>query len=233
MERKNTMSDYENSNSTNMNNETNYNSQMPPGNNYNVPPQQPPYYSTNYVQQPQVEQKASVGFAILSFLIPIAGLIIFLTQKSKKPKTAKVSGICALVSFILNIIISIIVIIITTISVTGTIAGTTYGFAEYLDDYSSSYSDNSYADDTLDYEDDNSAMDFVNEISVGDTYHLTVSDIPTGYTEDDLVWTSSDESIATVDELGNITGVAEGSVSIEVESSDGQYYDFYIIYVNE
>lgn len=30
-----------------------------------------------------------------------------------------------------------------------------------------------------------------------------------------------------------ITGVAEGSVSIEVESSDGQYYDFYIIYVNE
>ena len=29
------------------------------------------------------------------------------------------------------------------------------------------------------------------------------------------------------------TGVAEGSVSIEVESSDGQYYDFYIIYVNE
>ena len=24
-----------------------------------------------------------------------------------------------------------------------------------------------------------------------------------------------------------------GSVSIEVESSDGQYYDFYIIYVNE
>ena len=149
--------------------------------------------------------------------------------KNKRPKTAKVSGICALVSFILNIIISIIVIIITTISVTGT----TYGFAEYLDDYSSSYSDNSYADDTLDYEDDNSAMDFVNEISVGDTYHLTVSDIPTGYTEDDLVWTSSDESIATVDEQGNITGVAEGSVSIEVESSDGQYYDFYIIYVNE
>ena len=217
-----------------VNDEQNYNSQQTQyGNEYNVPPQPQQYYQTNYPPQPPVEQKASVGFAILSFLIPLAGLIIFLTQKNKRPKTAKVSGICALVSFILNIIISIIVIIITTISVTGTIAGTTYGFAEYLDDYSSSYSDNSYADDTLDYEDDNSAIDFVNEISVGDTYHLTVSDIPTGYTEDDLVWTSSDESIATVDEQGNITGVAEGSVSIEVESSDGQYYDFYIIYVNE
>ena len=221
------MNDY---NNQPVNDEQNYNSQQTQyGNEYNVPPQPQQYYQTNYPPQPPVEQKASVGFAILSFLIPLAGLIIFLTQKSKRPKTAKVSGICALVSFILNIIISVIVIIITTISVTGT----TYGFAEYLDDYSSSYSDNSYADDALNYEDDNSAMDFVNEISVGDTYHLTVSDIPTGYTEEDLLYTSSDENIATVDEQGNITGVAEGSVSIEVESSDGRYYDFYIIYVNE
>lgn len=51
----------------------------------------------------QVEEKASVGFAILSFLIPIAGLIIFLVEKDKRPKTAKVSGICALVSFIISL----------------------------------------------------------------------------------------------------------------------------------
>lgn len=51
------------------------------------------------------EEKASVGLAILSFIIPIAGLIIFLSYRKKRPKTAKVSGICALVSFILGIVI--------------------------------------------------------------------------------------------------------------------------------
>ncbi|MCD7873296.1 MAG: DUF5067 domain-containing protein [Clostridiales bacterium] len=43
--------------------------------------------------------------AILSFIIPLAGLIIFLVDKDKKPKTAKASGICALVSFLINIIL--------------------------------------------------------------------------------------------------------------------------------
>ena len=51
----------------------------------------------------KTEEKASVGLAILSFLIPLAGLIIFLVEKDKRPKTAKVSGICALVSFIISL----------------------------------------------------------------------------------------------------------------------------------
>lgn len=55
------------------------------------------------------DEKANVGLAILSFFIPLAGLIVFLTKKDKEPKTAKVSGICALVSFILNIIMIIAV----------------------------------------------------------------------------------------------------------------------------
>jgi hypothetical protein len=77
-------------------------------NNYQQPyNQQAPNQPVYPPYQPPQEQKASVGFAILSFLIPLAGLIIFLTQKDKRPKTAKTSGICALVSFILNIIIII------------------------------------------------------------------------------------------------------------------------------
>lgn len=68
---------------------------------------QPQYY--NQVPNPGApmapqEEKASVGLAILSFIIPIAGLIIFLSYRKKRPKTAKVSGICALVSFILGIV---------------------------------------------------------------------------------------------------------------------------------
>lgn len=82
---------------------------------YQAPPQQAYYAPQNGAQVPPygmpqqpVEQKASVGLAILSFFIPIAGLIIFLTKKNDRPKTAKVSGICALVSFILNIVIGVI-----------------------------------------------------------------------------------------------------------------------------
>lgn len=74
---------------------------------YSQPNPQEQYQNPNYNYQypmPPVEQKANVGLAILSFLIPIAGLIIFLVEKDKKPKTAKASGICALISFIINII---------------------------------------------------------------------------------------------------------------------------------
>lgn len=93
--------------------------QAPQGNynqpGYQAPPQQAYYAPQNGAQMPPygmpqqpIEEKASVGFAILSFFIPLAGLIIFLTKKNDRPKTAKVSGICALVSFILNIVIGII-----------------------------------------------------------------------------------------------------------------------------
>ena len=99
-----TNTDYTNPPATNTYQQQNYQPPQPPNPNY-CPQQQP------------VEEKASVGLAILSFIIPLAGLIIFLTQKDKKPKTAKVSGICALVSFILNIFIAILITIASTVFV--------------------------------------------------------------------------------------------------------------------
>lgn len=69
---------------------------------------QGPVQNMNYAPEPSKEEKASVGLAILSFLIPLAGLIIFITDKSKKPKTAKVCGICALVSFVISVAFSVI-----------------------------------------------------------------------------------------------------------------------------
>lgn len=76
----------------------------------NFPPQgsnQQQYYPPQSVQPPK-EEKASVGLAILSYLIPLAGLILFLTKKDDKPKTAKVCGKCALASVIINVVLSII-----------------------------------------------------------------------------------------------------------------------------
>lgn len=78
------------------------------GNQYDTEPQNNVQYTAPVNAPAPQEEKASVGLAILSFFIPLAGLIIFLTKKDTRPKTAKVSGICALVSFILNILISVI-----------------------------------------------------------------------------------------------------------------------------
>lgn len=53
----------------------------------------------------------SIGLAILSFLFPIVGLILFICWRVEKPKTAKRCGICALVSFVLGVISSILMFI--------------------------------------------------------------------------------------------------------------------------
>lgn len=122
----NTNTDYTNPPTADTYPQQNYQPPQPPNPNY-YPPQQP------------VEEKASVGLAILSFIIPLAGLIIFLTQKDKKPKTAKVSGICALVSFIINILITIIITIASTVLVgTAVDAVNDYGsdlYNSYYEEY--------------------------------------------------------------------------------------------------
>lgn len=85
---------------------------------YNTPPQgqQPPQqnnqnynpFNSNMPPMPPQEEKASVGLAILSYLIPLVGLILYLTKKDSRPKTAKACGKCALASVIINIILTII-----------------------------------------------------------------------------------------------------------------------------
>ncbi|HIW48815.1 MAG TPA: hypothetical protein H9687_06030 [Firmicutes bacterium] len=50
----------------------------------------------------------SIGWGILGFCIPIVGLILFLVWKDQKPKTAKVAGIGALISFIICVVCYII-----------------------------------------------------------------------------------------------------------------------------
>lgn len=51
---------------------------------------------------------AKVGWGFLSWFIPLVGLILFLTWRKERPDVAKVCGICALVSFILNFVVIII-----------------------------------------------------------------------------------------------------------------------------
>ncbi|CUU45482.1 Ig-like domain-containing protein [Clostridium beijerinckii] len=60
---------------------------------------------------------------------------------------------------------------------------------------------------------DKSSMD----LSVGDSQQLTATTTPAGV---QVTWKSSDESVATVDENGNVTGVKEGQVTITAKTAD-------------
>ncbi len=70
-------------------------------------------------------------------------------------------------------------------------------------------------------------------LSVNDTQTLKVTKILDGYDIKDLIWDSSDESIATVDQDGNVKALKEGTVTITVKTSDGKYQSSCIVTVHE
>ena len=65
------------------------------------------YQNMPQPQMPPQEEKANIGLAILSYLIPIVGLVLYLTQKAEKPKTAKACGKAALAAVIINTVLVI------------------------------------------------------------------------------------------------------------------------------
>lgn len=119
-------------------------------NQFNIPPQN--NYDQNNPQNYQTvpqEEKASVGLAILSYLIPIVGLILYLTKKDSKPKTAKVCGKCALASFIINIVITIIMYAVMGATMFSALSGTD-------DADANTEADSLYSED---YDEDNTGED--------------------------------------------------------------------------
>ena len=59
-------------------------------------------------------------------------------------------------------------------------------------------------------------------LETGDTVTLTATVSPSDATYPTVIWTSSDTSVATVDDSGKITAVAEGAATITAEA-DGEY----------
>ena len=55
------------------------------------------------------DDKSSFGIALLGFLIPIAGLILYLVWKSEKPKKAKSAGKGTLASVILWVLVYVLI----------------------------------------------------------------------------------------------------------------------------
>lgn len=60
-------------------------------------------------------------------------------------------------------------------------------------------------------------------IKVGETTQLTATVFPENATYKTLSWDSNDESIATVDQNGLVTGVGLGQVDINARATDGSY----------
>lgn len=52
---------------------------------------------------------------------------------------------------------------------------------------------------------------------------ITIKALPKGYELSDIIFTSSNESVARVDETGKVVAIKEGSARISLETSDGKY----------
>lgn len=102
--------------------------------NYQQPNYQQPVYQQPVYQQPYpaapVNDVPSGGMKLLSFCIPILGLILYLTWKDQKPVSAKAMGKAALIGFILGIVVSVAYYIIVFV----VIGAASYG--DYSDYYS-------------------------------------------------------------------------------------------------
>ena len=62
-------------------------------------------------------------------------------------------------------------------------------------------------------------------LAVGESELLAVAIVPTNATNQNVIWTSSDEMVAIVDSNGNITAVSVGTATITAESVDGNKTD--------
>lgn len=105
--------------------------------------------------------KASFGFAILGFFIPLAGLILFLLYEDKKPKRAKSAGKGALTGFIIYILI-ILAFVVFTMAVPFIVNRTNSNDSE------SAYSDSILDGDSREEEPQDSAEVSFGEFAVSD-----------------------------------------------------------------
>lgn len=60
-------------------------------------------------------------------------------------------------------------------------------------------------------------------VGAGDTFMLDATVSPADATDKTVRWSSSDMSVATVDQQGNVTAVAAGETTITVKTTDGGY----------
>ncbi len=76
---------------------------------------------------------------------------------------------------------------------------------------------------------DNDRLDLIS----GEIAQLKATVLPTDATNKNVTWTSSNESVATVDKNGNIKAISEGTATITVTTKDGGYTATCLVTVTE
>ncbi len=69
-------------------------------------------------------------------------------------------------------------------------------------------------------------------LSIGGVGNIDVVSLPDGYTTDDLIWTSSDASVATISN-GEVKGLKVGNATIIITTNDGKYTATVSVIVSE
>ena len=62
--------------------------------------------------KPVEEDKVNIGFCILSFFIPLFGVIYWALKHKETPKKAKACGLTAIISWVVSIIFSFVISIV-------------------------------------------------------------------------------------------------------------------------
>ena len=69
-------------------------------------------------EKPAEEDKVSIGFCILSFFVPLFGIIYWALKYKETPKKAKACGITGIVSWVLSFIFSFVFSFVITFLMT-------------------------------------------------------------------------------------------------------------------
>lgn len=136
----------------------------------------------------------------LSYLIPLVGLILFLTKKDNKPKTAKLCGKCALASVIINVVLSIIMY--------ATMGAAIFGSLSDSDDTDDSYTISANSDD-------NTEENIISENTLGD---YTCDVVSSEICKD---WEGKDAVLITY----SFTNNSQDAVSFDVALDASPYQD--------
>lgn len=176
---------------------------------------QQPVVNTNFQNQQTVQtnDKANIGLAILSFFIPLAGLIIFLVKKDDDKKTAKASGLAALISVGISIILTILGLVL--------IYNGTKNFVDDALDYTENidtvlpdvdYDDTTNSDNNYDEEDTATSSEWTNYEIIINNENIT---LPCSYE------TLSTKTIATMNDASALSYLQPNYYSLVNLYKDG------------
>ena len=72
----------------------------------------------------------------------------------------------------------------------------------------------------------------IGELTVGDSYTFKYTISPENASNQSVIWSSSNEEVATVDEDGNVDALAAGNTTVTVKTVDGDFTDSVDVKVN-